>query len=135
VPSRVLERSRSDIGGVEPRQEFRGGLNWDAFHTERTNVYLPISTDFRVVRPDHVVTRLVDGMTVLLDVDSGRTFSLDDIGTRAWQVLIEAPTVQAAVEQLQREYDAEPGELERDLLALIDRLVSAQLLQLQGRQP
>jgi hypothetical protein len=83
--------------------------------------------------PDHVVTRLVDGMTVLLDVDTGRTFSLDDIGTRAWQVLIEAPNVQAAVEQLQREYDAEPGELERDLLALIDRLASAQLLQLQGR--
>ena len=85
--------------------------------------------------PDHVVTRLVDGMTVLLDVDSGRTFSLDDIGTRAWRALIEAPTVQAAVEQLQREYDAEPGELERDLLALVDRLASAQLVQLQGRQP
>lgn len=83
--------------------------------------------------PDHVVTRLVDGMTVLLDVDSGRSFSLDDIGTRAWQVLIEAPTIQAAVEQLQREYDAEPGELERDLLVLIDRLASAQLVQLQGR--
>jgi len=98
-------------------------------------VQLPPPTDFRVVIPDHVVTRLVDGMTVLLDVDSGRTFSLDDIGTRAWQALIEAPTVQAAVEQLQREYDAEPGELERDLLALIDRLASAQLLQLQGRQP
>ena len=83
--------------------------------------------------PDHVVTRLVDGMTVLLDVDSGRTFSLDDIGTRAWQVLIEAPTVQSAVEQLQLEYSAEPGELERDVLALIDRLASAKLLQLRGR--
>ncbi|MEQ1908218.1 MAG: PqqD family protein [Vicinamibacterales bacterium] len=96
---------------------------------------LPLRTDFRVVMPDHVVTRLVDGMTVLLDVDSGRTFSLDDIGTRAWQVLIDAPSVQAAVEQLQREFDAEPGELERDVLALIDRLISAQLVQLQGRQP
>ena len=98
-------------------------------------MHLPLRPDLRVVVPDHVVTRLVDGMTVLLDVDSGRTFSLDDIGTRAWQVLIDAPTIQAAVEQLQREYDAEPGELERDLLALIDRLASAQLVQLQGRQP
>ena len=96
-------------------------------------MHLPLRTDLRVVMPDHVVTRLVDGMTVLLDVDSGRSFSLDDIGTRAWQVLIEAPTIQAAVEQLQREYDAEPGELERDLLVLIDRLASAQLVQLQGR--
>ena len=85
--------------------------------------------------PDHVVTRLVDGMTVLLDVDSGRTFSLDDIGTRSWQVLIEASTVQAAVEQLQREYDAAPGELERDVLALVDRLASAHLVQIQDRQP
>ena len=98
-------------------------------------MHLPPSTDFRVIMPDHVVTRLVDGLTVLLDVDSGRTFSLDDIGTRAWQALIEAPSVQAAVEQLQREYEAEPGELERDLRALIDRLASAQLLQVQGRQP
>lgn len=98
-------------------------------------MHLPLRTDLRVVMPDHVVTRLVDGMTVLLDVDSGRSFSLDDIGTRAWQVLIEAPTIQAAVEQLQREYDAEPGELERDLLVLVDRLASAQLVQLQGRQP
>lgn len=96
-------------------------------------MHLPLRTDLRVVMPDHVVTRLVDGMTVLLDVDSGRSFSLDDIGTRAWQVLIEAPTIQAAVEQLQREYDAEPGELERDLLVLVDRLASAQLVQLQGR--
>ena len=85
--------------------------------------------------PDHVVTRLVDGMTVLLDVDSGRTFSLDDIGTRAWQALIGAPSVQDAVEQLQREYDAEPGVLERDLLVLIDRLAADQLVQLEGRQP
>ena len=98
-------------------------------------MHLPLRTDLRVVMPDHVVTRLVDGMTVLLDVDSGRSFSLDDIGTRAWQVLIEATTIQAAVEQLQREYDAEPGELERDLLVLVDRLASAQLVQLQGRQP
>ena len=45
-----------------------------------------------------------------------------------------APTAQEAVEQLQREYDAEPGELERDVLALIDRLASDQLVRLQDRR-
>lgn len=92
---------------------------------------LPPLTDFRVIVPDHVVSRLVDGVTVLLDVDSGRTFSFDEVGTRAWSVLMAAPTAQEAVEQLQREYDAEPGELERDVLALIDRLASDQLVRLQ----
>ena len=74
-------------------------------------------------------------MTVLLDVESGRTFSFDDVGTRAWLALIDAPTAQDALDQLHREYDAEPGELERDLVALIDRLTSDKLVQLQAHQP
>ncbi len=94
---------------------------------------LPPLTDFRVVVPDHVVSRLVDGMTVLLDVDTGRTFSFDEVGTRAWLVLMGASTAQEAAEQLQREYDAEPGEVERDLLALIDRLASDKLVRLQSQ--
>ena len=81
---------------------------------------LPPLADFGVVVPDHVVSRLVDGMTVLLDVDTGRTFSLDEVGTRAWQALMDASTALEAAEQLQHEYDAEPGEVERDLRALID---------------
>lgn len=95
---------------------------------------LPAPADFRIVVSEHVVTRLVDGMTVLLDTNSGRTFSLDDTGTHAWQALIEAPSVQAAVEQLEREYEAEPGVLERDVLTLIDRLAASQLVNLQARQ-
>ena len=94
---------------------------------------LPPLTDFRVVVPDHVVSRLVDGMTVLLDVDTGRTFSFDEVGTRAWLVLMGASTAQEAAEQLQREFDAEPGEVERDLLALIDRLASDKLVRLQSQ--
>ena len=94
---------------------------------------LPPLTDFRVVVPDHVVSRLVDGMTVLLDVDTGRTFSFDEVGTRAWLALMDASTAQEAAEQLQREYDAEPGEVERDLLALIDRLASDRLVRVQSR--
>lgn len=96
------------------------------------NVPLPPLPDFRVVVPDHVVSRLVDGLAVLLDVDSGRSFSLDDVGTRSWQVLTEAPSAQAALEQLEGEYTAPPGALERDLIALIGSLSSNNLVQLRS---
>ena len=95
---------------------------------------LPSLSDIRVVVPDYVVSRVIDGMTVLLDVESGRTFSLDDVGTRAWEALIDAPTAQDALDQLHREYVAEPGELERDLVSLIDRLASDKLVLLQAHR-
>ena len=95
---------------------------------------LPALSDIRVVVPDHVVSRVVDGMTVLLDVESGRTFSFDDVGTRAWLALIDAPSAQHALDRLHGEYDAEPGEVERDLVALIDRLAADKLVQLRAHE-
>lgn len=70
-------------------------------------------------------------MTVLLDIDSGRTFSLDDIGTQAWQALLGAPSAQAALDELCQAYEAAPGVLERDLSRLIDRLSSENLIRLE----
>jgi hypothetical protein len=96
------------------------------------NVPLPPFPDFCIEVPDHVVSRLVDGLAVLLDVDSGRSFSLDDVGTRAWQALTEAPNAQAALERLQEEYAAPPGILERDLMTLIDSLSAANLVQVRS---
>ncbi len=94
---------------------------------------IPPLSDIRLVAPDHVVARAVDGMTVLLDVDSGRTFSLDEVGTRAWQALTESPTAQDALARLLALYDASPEVLERDLVALIERLSGSNLVQVLPR--
>ncbi len=94
---------------------------------------LPPLSDFRLVVPDRIVSRVVDGMTVLLDIDSGRTFSFDEVGTRAWTALTEAPSAQAALDELLAEYDAPPGVVERDLLALIETLADGNLVQVERR--
>ena len=94
---------------------------------------LPPLSDCRIVVPDNVVSRLVDGMTVLLDVDSGRTFSFDDIGTRAWQALTESATAEAALAQLLDEYETSAQVLERDLIALIEKLAASNLVQVEHR--
>jgi hypothetical protein len=43
----------------------------------------------RVSVPDCVITRVVGESTVILDVDSGRSFTLDAIGTRVWTLLAD----------------------------------------------
>jgi len=85
-------------------------------------------THTRLTVPDSVVTRDVDGTTIVVDIDSGRSFSLDGTGSRAWSLLSTSDTVQAAYEQLVKEYAAEPTEIRADLEALIQVLMSNRLL-------
>lgn len=92
---------------------------------------LPALSTLRVSVPDHVVSRVVDGALILLDVDTGRSVSLDAVGNRAWLALTESPTAQDALERLLGEFQADPALLEGDLKALISNLASRNLLRLQ----
>lgn len=90
-----------------------------------------MGTDFahlRLAVPDNVVTRDVDGTTIVVDIDSGRSFSLDGTGARAWSLLSTSDTVQAAFEELVKEYAADPSEIRADLDALVEVLMSNRLL-------
>lgn len=88
----------------------------------------------RIIIPDHVVSRLVEGSTILLDVETGRSFSFDEVGTRVWQALTECGTARAAVDLLQAEYAAAPDVIEHDLVALLEQLASNNLVRLESHQ-
>ena len=98
----------------------------------------PLSTDItvmalslsrtRVSVPDHVITRAVGGSTVILDVNSGRSFTLDAVGSRVWTLLAETGSAQQTRDALLAEFAVEPADLERDLEALIVQLADGRLL-------
>jgi len=85
----------------------------------------------RVVVPQHVLVRFMDRESVLLNLETERYFGLDETGTRMWQLVTAAPNVEAALLQLQDEYDALPETLESNLTELLGRLVENGLLSLQ----
>ena len=93
---------------------------------------MPLSSprDHLVV-PDRVVTRAIDGATVLLNIETGQSFLLDDIGARAWTVLTASPSIQDAYDTLLAEYRVEPEQLSRDLDALVDELDVRGLLEIR----
>ena len=84
--------------------------------------------DLRLVVPDRVVTRRVEGTTVLLNTQSGRSFALDEVGTRVWTLLTSSPTVQAAYAALLAEYEVDPEQLRHDLESLIENLGARDLV-------
>jgi len=84
----------------------------------------------RVSVPDKVMFRELQGESVLLELESGRYFGLNDTGTRMWALLTLHGQIGPALADLQSEFDA-PGErLEKELMGFVDTLAAQKLLEL-----
>jgi Coenzyme PQQ synthesis protein D (PqqD) len=90
---------------------------------------LMVSLMDRVIVPSHVLVRVLDKESVLLNIETERYFGLDETGTRMWQLVTAAPKIEVAYQQLLDEYDVQPELLRENLTDLLGRLVENGLLQ------
>jgi hypothetical protein len=81
--------------------------------------------------PPDVLIQEVQGESVLLNLNSGRYFGLDDIGTRMWQLITTSPSLQGAYETLLAEYDVGADRLQQDLQNLIGKLAEHGLVEIK----
>ena len=79
----------------------------------------------------HVLVRFLDRESVLLNLETERYYGLDETGTRMWQLLTASPSIEAAFQELQNEFDVESELLRLHLTELLGRLVENGLLQIQ----
>lgn len=93
------------------------------------------SLDSRVAIPERVRFREVGGESVLLDLESSRYFALDQVGTSMWMELAEHGSPRKTKEEMMRLYEAEPEQLERDLLDLLKQLVREGLIRIEDETP
>jgi hypothetical protein len=73
----------------------------------------------------------VSGQVVLLHLPQERYYSLDDVGSRMWALLVEDGDPRNVIRQLLEVYDVTEQELERDLLAFITRLAESGLVEIE----
>jgi Coenzyme PQQ synthesis protein D (PqqD) len=88
-----------------------------------------VSFTDRAAAPAHVLVRILDRESVLLNLETEQYFGLDETGTRMWQIATASPDIDAAFQGLLGEYDVEPELLRSNLLELLNRLVESGLLQ------
>jgi Coenzyme PQQ synthesis protein D (PqqD) len=93
---------------------------------------MEISWRMRATVPPDVLMQELQGESVLLNVQSGRYFGLDEVGTRMWVVLTSTESLQAARDALLNEYDVDAERLERDLQTLVGKLVEHGLVEIRG---
>jgi hypothetical protein len=78
---------------------------------------------------DAVVFRELDGEAVLLNLDSGVYFGLDEVGTRFWQLVEQHGRLEPVLTALFQEYDVTEDVLHADLARLVAALVDKGLME------
>ena len=94
----------------------------------------PVSFAARVSIPQDVLHQELDGKSVILNVESGRYFGLDDVGNRMWRALAETESIEHACKVLLAEFDVDEQKLRSDLGRLIVELLDHGLLKIEGTQ-
>ena len=81
---------------------------------------------------DDVVAREVAGETVLLNLESGTYFGLNETGGMVWQLLDEgSATLEDICTAIEEEYDIAREDIESDVLALAEDLFEHGLLMIE----
>jgi hypothetical protein len=75
-----------------------------------------------------VVFRQMDDGAVLLDLESGVYFGLDEVGTRVWTLLVDRGTPAAVCSAMLGEFDVDADVLTADVLRLVGELQQSGLV-------
>jgi hypothetical protein len=82
---------------------------------------MTLSTPF-TASPDHLSSNLA-GEVVILSLDRGLYYGLDEVGARIWEMLSDTPvTPEQICDRLETEYDVDRATLESDVLNLLEDL-------------
>ena len=75
----------------------------------------------------------LEGAVVILDGESGKYFRLDAVGSQLWRFLcVENLSPETTLTRLQALYAAPPEVLQRDVIAFLERLQAAGLIEVES---
>ncbi|MCA1992893.1 MAG: lasso peptide biosynthesis PqqD family chaperone [Coleofasciculus sp. S288] len=88
-----------------------------------------ISESSLVVAAPGQISSDLGGEAVILNLKSGVYHGLNEVGAQIWKLIEEPKTVKEIEQALLEEYEVEPECCQRDLLALLQNLEAAGLIE------
>ena len=90
-----------------------------------------IITDATILtRSPTVLAAEVDGEVVMMSIEQGRYFGLDDIGSDIWKRLEPPCSFSALIDGLVADYAADRATIAADVRALLDRMMADDVVRL-----
>lgn len=91
-----------------------------------------IGDDSTVVVSESLTLADLGGEAVILDLNSGNYFGLNEVGTLVVEMAQQPVAVRDVLAKLETEYDVEPARLRQDVLGFLQQVVEADLVRLVG---
>jgi len=83
-----------------------------------------------ISRSPSVVAAEVDGEIVMMSIEKGRYFGLDDIGSDIWKRIEQPCSFAALVDALAADYDSDRATIEADVTALLTGMAEQDVVRL-----
>jgi len=89
-----------------------------------------INEDAVVSQRADLVSTDLDGETVMMSIEQGKYYGLDEVGSRIWELIAEPKRVLDVVAILTQEYEVGQQECESDTMEFLNHLHSEGLVQI-----
>ena len=89
---------------------------------------MTISMQSKVTRSSNPIAEPVDDELVMADIDAGKYYGLNDIGTAIWRNLEKPTTVEDLCKQLCDEYEVSAEQCLAEVMAFLEDLASRSLI-------
>ena len=88
-----------------------------------------IKTESYIKRNKEVFASEIDDEVVMMNVDTGKYYGMDTVGSRIWELIAEEIQVREVINKLMEEYDVEEEQCEKDVLEFLNELYENKLVQ------
>ena len=102
---------------------------------QRTAQWAGVLHGNRFVRIPSQASCELSGEAVILNLESGIYYGLNEVGARIWELLREPKDLDSIRDVLLEEYEIDAETLQRDIVAIIDALRVAGLVRVSDEHP
>ncbi len=79
---------------------------------------------------DNIVTNEIDGELVMVNIDMGKYYGFDNIGTKVWELIEEETKIADIIKKLLEEYNAPEEIIEKDVLKFLTKLEEERIIKI-----
>ncbi len=90
-----------------------------------------ISTDTVICQIEEIVASDIDGETVMMSIENGKYYGLDDIGSHIWKLIEKPVKVSDLIDMLPERFDVDRETCERDVLKFLNELNEDRIVQVK----
>ena len=84
-----------------------------------------------IARSSELVSSDIDGEVVMMSIENGKYYGLDQVGSRIWEVLENPLPVSDLIDQLLVEFEVERETCEKDVMYFLQKLDDDNMLEIK----